>query len=232
MKILITGSRGYLGKNLKEFLESKHSLLTPNSKVLNLLDERAVDKYFKSHKVDVVLHCAVVGGSRREEQEDGALHDNIKMFFNIVRNKKYFKKMIHFGSGAEYDKRFRIAKVKEKDFDQRVPVDDYGFFKYVCSKYIENSDKIINLRVFGLFGKYEDYRVRFISNAICRSISGLPITLRQDVYFDYVYINDFLKIVEYFIKNKPKHNFYNVGCGKPISLLNIAEKINEIADKK
>jgi len=232
MKILITGATGYLGRNLKEFLAEKHSLLTPSHKALDLLDENDVDNYFKSHKIDIVIHCAVVGGSREEEQEENALRNNLMMFFNIASNKKYFKKMIHFGSGAEYDKRFPIVKVKEKDFGIRVPRDEYGFFKYVCSRYIDETDKIINLRIFGLFGKYEDYRVRFISNAICRSIVGLPITLKQNVSFDYVSINDFVKIVEYFIKNKVQHKFYNIGSGKKIDLVSIVEKINALAEKK
>ena len=140
--------------------------------------------------------------------------------------------MIHFGSGAEYDKRFPIAKVKETDFDKRVPVDEYGFAKYLCSKYIENTENMVCLRIFALFGKGEDYRYRFISNAICRNIFGLPITMRQNVYFDYIYINDFVRIVEYFIENKAKHKSYNIGTGKRVNLKTIANKINDMADKK
>jgi len=230
--ILITGSSGYLGKNIKELLQDKYSLLTPSRKELNILDSILVDKYFKTHKIDVVIHCAVNGGSRKEEEKESALQENLKMFFNITRNKKHFKKMIHFGSGAEYDKRFPIVKVNEKDFDKRIPIDDYGLFKYICSKYIESSDKIICLRVFGLFGKYEDYRYRFISNAICRNILGMPITLRQNAYFDYVYIKDFIKIIEWLIDNRPKHKFYNIGSGKKISLLEITKKIEKITNKK
>lgn len=55
--------------------------------------------------------------------------------------------MIHFGSGAEYDKSKPIVKVKETDFGKVIPKDEYGFFKYICSKYIEKTDKIICLRI-------------------------------------------------------------------------------------
>jgi len=232
MNVLITGSSGYIGRNLTEQLSSKYNLYTPSHKELDLLNETLVLEYFKNHKIDIVINTAVVGGSREEEYMNKMFYDNLRMFFNLVRNKKYFKKMIHLGSGAEYDKRFPIKKVKEEDFDKRVPADDYGYYKYLCSKYIEKADNIVNLRVFGLYGKYENYRYRFISNAICRNIFGFPITLNQDVYFDYVYINDFVRIVDYFISNDAGYKSYNIGIGKPINLITIAKKINKIAEKK
>ncbi|MBU3978905.1 NAD(P)-dependent oxidoreductase [Patescibacteria group bacterium] len=231
-KILITGANGFAGRHLKEYLGNKYTLFTPSHKEMDLLNEKEVDNFFKTHEVDVVIHTALVGGSRKEEHVESALSQNLRMFFNIVRNKKRFKKMIHCGSGAEYDKRFPIVQVREEDFDKRVPADEYGYGKYLCSKYIEESENIVCLRIFALFGKYEDYRYRFISNAICRNIYGMPITMRQNVYFDYIYINDFVRIVEYFIENKAKHKFYNAGTGKRVDLKTIAEKINEIANKK
>ncbi len=233
MNILITGSNGFAGSHLKEYLNTKKfKLFTPSHKELDLLDENKVDNYFKTHKIDIVIHTAVVGGSRKEEAEESALSQNLRMFFNILRNRNRFIKMIHCGSGAEYDKHFSITQVKEEDFDKRVPIDEYGYGKYLCSKYIENIENVVCLRIFALFGKGEDYRYRFISNAICRNLFNLPITMRQDVYFDYFNINDFVKIVGYFIENEAKHKFYNIGSGKRINLKTIAKMINEIAYKK
>lgn len=230
--ILITGGSGFIGKNLVEVFKNKYKVLSPSHKELDLLKTDSVDDFFKKNKIDVVIHCALVGGSRPEEKENDSTYQNLKMFFNIIHNKDKFGKMINFGSGAEYDKSKPIVEVKEEDFGKTIPKDDYGFFKYVCSKYIETSDRIINLRIFGLFGKYEDYRYRFISNAICQNLAGLPITINQNVFFDYIYIDDFVKIVDYFINNKTKHNFYNIGTGKKIDLLTLAEVINDVAEKK
>lgn len=231
--ILITGSTGCIGLNLIEQLDrGKYNLLTPKHKELDLLDYSAVLKYFRNNKIDVVVNCALVGGSRNEEYVNDMVSINLKMFFNIVRNKKYFKKMIHIGSGAEYNKLKPLIKVKEEEFDKMIPKDDYGFFKYVCSKYIESTDNIISLRIFGLYGKYEDYKLKFISEALCRNILDLPIIINQNVYFDYVYMNDFIKIIEYFINNSAKYKFYNIGKGKKIDMLTIAKKVNKIAEKK
>lgn len=232
LHVLITGANGFAGRHLKEYLNNKYVLFTPSHSELNLLNENEVDDFFKKNDIDIVVHTALVGGSREEEAQESALNQNLKMFFNIIKNKKRFKKMIHCGSGAEYDKRLPIVEVTEDDFDKRIPIDEYGFGKYVCSKYIENTKDIVCLRIFALYGPGENYRYRFISNAICRNIYGLSIKMKQNVYFDYIYINDFVRIVEYFIENKVKHKFYNIGTGKRITIKTIAEKINNIVNNK
>lgn len=231
-RVLILGSSGFIGRNLVDKLHKRYKLLTPSHNDLDLTNQNTVSSYFRTQKIDIVVNAVVVGGSRKEEHEENALKNNLLMFFNIVKNKQKFKKLIHFGSGAEYDKSRPLKKVKEKDFGKKIPTDDYGFFKYTCSKYIETADNIINLRIFGLFGKYEDYRYRFISNAICLNLLGRPLTMNQNVYFDYMYIDDFIKIVEHFMNYNGKHRFYNIGTGKKIDILSIAKKINHISDKK
>jgi len=230
-KILLTGANGFIGKNLREQLSKKHCLLAPSRKELDLLDEKHVDTYFSTNQIDTVIHCAVVGGSRKEEHVSSSLSDNLRIFFNLLKNKNKFKKMIHLGSGAEYDKSKPIIKVKEIDFGKTIPQDEYGFFKYLCSKYIEKEENIVCLRIFGLFGKYEDHRYRFISNAITNSLKGRPIIMNQNVFFDYAHIDDFVKIVDYFINHKSKYTFYNIGTGKSIDLFTIANKINLISEK-
>ena len=64
-----------------------------------------------------------------------------------------------------------------------------------------SNTKILNLRVFGVFGKYEDYETRLISNIICRVIFKLPVEINQNAVYDFVYINDLVKIIEYFIED-------------------------------
>lgn len=230
--LLLLGSSGYIGRNLLEGLSKKYIIHHPTHNELDLLDSNAVEAYFLSHPIDVVIHCGTVGGSRKEEYEKNAFYLNTRMFQNIIRNKKCFKKMIVLGSGAEYDKSRSLIKVKEEEFDKFVPEDEYGFHKYECSKFIEQVDYIVNLRIFGMFGKYEDHKLRFISNAICKNLLDKPIEMSQDVYFDYVLIDDFVRIIDYFINHDSRYKFYNVGRGIAINLLTIAEKINLISDHK
>lgn len=231
MKILLTGSSGFIGKHIAATLSVRHTVLAPTHKQLDLLGAESAHRYFRLHPIDIVIHCAVVGGSRKEEFEKGMFYDNMRIFFNIVRCKKYFKRMINIGSGAEYDKRFPIVNIKEDALGKRVPIDEYGFYKYVCANYINESDNnIVDLRVFGMFGEGEDYRYRFISNAICRHLLGKSIIMNQDVYFDYMDIQDFIKIIEFFVAHKPKYKSYNIGTGKKINLKTVAKIINIISN--
>lgn len=231
MKILITGGNGFIGKNLKEYLEKKYYVYSPSHQELDLLNGNKVREYLENNNFDIVIHAAVKGGSRKQPTFQDMLKNNLLMFFNIAQNKHLYKRMIFLGSGAEYDKKYDIIQVKEEDFGKKVPDDDYGFYKYICSKYIQSSDNVINLRLFGIFGKYEDYDIRIISNLICRALLNLPIEINQNAVFDFIDIQDFCKIVEYFILNNPKEKFYNIGNGKPIQLIEIANIIKKISGK-
>lgn len=222
MRILLTGSNGFIGSNILRSLDKKYSFLAPTHSQLDLLDDRAVDVFFRRHQVDIVIHCA---GAGVNHDAKGMFYDNARIFFNIVRCEKDYKRMIHIGSGAAYDKRYPIINIKEDDLGKRIPVDEYGLYKYICASYINQSKNHVDLRLFGIFGEEEEYRRRFISNALCRRMYGLPITIKQNVYFDYLDVIDFVKIVEYFIYHKPKFKAYNVGTGKKIDLVSIAHEI-------
>jgi len=231
-KIFLTGGNGFIGKNIIEDLGKKYDFLAPTEKELDLTKTEAVYDFLKEKKVEIVLHTANLGGVRKEKENPDAIFINLKMFFNLVRAKDFYKRMIMFGSGAEYDKRRSIINIKENDFDKYVPSDQYGFYKYICSKYAETVDYINHIRLFGVYGKYERYQTRFISNAICRTLFNLPININQNVFFDYLYVKDLVKIIEGFIKRKPKYKFYNIGRGKPIDLSTIANKIILLSGKK
>lgn len=230
MNIFLTGGSGFIGRNIIEILGKKYNILAPSHKELELLDTEAVKDYIRSHKIDIIIHTANRGGGRDSKDMANVLEYNTHMFFNIARNSRFVKRIIHLGSGAEYGKQRDLIKVKESAFDSYVPSDDYGFAKYICSKYIEKSDNIINLRLFGVYGKYENYRYKFISNAIVKNLFSLPITIKQNVYFDYLYIDDLIKIIEYFISNERRYNIYNCTRGTTIDLISLANIINEISD--
>lgn len=231
-KIFLTGGDGFIGRNILENLGKKYNFVSPPANELDLTNTEAVYDFLEKEKVDMIIHAANIGGARGREEPADAISVNLKMFFNLVRAKDFYKRMIMFGSGAEYDKTKPIIKTKEDDFDKHVPKDQYGFYKYICSKYAEKTNFITHIRLFGVYGKYEDYKTRFISNAICRTLFDLPISINQNVIFDYIYVKDLVKIIDYFIEKEPKFKFYNVGTGNSVDLLTTAKKILQISGKK
>lgn len=224
MKMLITGTNGFIGRNLKEYFQDRYDgVYCPKRADLNLLDSQAVYEYLIKNEFEVVIHCAVTITS---------VEQNLKMYFNIERGSSSFGKMLCMGSGAEYDMNNYISKMKEEYFGKHIPSDIYGFPKYVIAKDIESHRRnIINLRLFGIYGKYEDYKRRFISNNICRALCHLEISINKNMFFDYLYIDDFSKIVEMFINKDAQHRSYNICTGKSIDLLTLAKIIQEVDGK-
>lgn len=232
LRIFISGASGFIGRNLSEYLQKKYILYSPSHKELDLLNDAQVVSYIRSHKINIIIHCANVGGGRDTMNLQDIVYINLRMFFNIVRCAQYVKRIIHFGSGAEYDKRNPLVKLRETDFDKTIPSDQYGFYKYICSKYIENATNIICLRLFGIYGKYENYLFKFISNAIVKNLLRMPIVIKQNVYFDYLYIDDLYPMIEYFLHHNPKYKQYNIATGKPIDLITLGKTINVISTYK
>lgn len=231
MTILIIGANGFIGKHLCEYFTKNrtYTLLTPSSKELNIAQEENVDAYMETHKPDIIINCANRGGGRDSTNEN-IVHENLRMFFNIVKHSDKVSKIIHFGSGAEYSKHKPIVDAKEEDANLAIPLDEYGFYKSVCSKFIEKSNNNLNLRIFGCYGEYENYEFKFISNAIVKNLLHLPITINKNVFFDYIYVNDLVKIVDYFLHHDSKHKVYNLTTGKKIDLMTLAHLINETSD--
>lgn len=232
-KILITGGSGFIGRNLKEYLRKSYLVLAPSSRQLNLLDTAAVSKYLKRNRFDVVIHCAADAVSRDFAKDKyKVVENNLLMFFNLERKSDLYSRMFYFGSGAEYDRKNLKPKMSEEYFDTHIPLDEYGFSKYVIGKYIQKSQNIYELRLFGVFGRYENWKVRFISNNICRALYDMNLSMNQNVKFDYLYVQDLCKIIEMFVKRKRlKYRQYNVCSGSAIDLVTLAKKIIKISGK-
>lgn len=228
-RLLITGASGFIGRNLAEQLAPRYEIHAPASSELDLLDAVAVGRYLREKRFDVVLHCATTRSNRWLGAPADLLERNCRMFFNLARNEAVFGKMIYFGSGAEYDVRCLPGRVKESYFDTRVPADPYGFSKYICAKYAERSQKIVNLRLFAVFGKYEAWQVRFISNACARVTHGLPIVIRQNAFFDFLHVDDLAKITCWFVENQAKFRAYNVCRGQGYELSSLAAMVAEVS---
>ena len=233
MNIFITGSKGFIGSHLSEYLKSRYTdykLFLPSREELDLSDETAVEEYILGNKIDIIIHTANKGGGRDVANMDNVTEYNLRIFFNIVKHEPVVKKIISFGSGAEYSKQNSIINVTEEDSLKSLPLDEYGFYKSITSKFIEKSDKMVQLRVFGAYGEKENYRFKFISNAIVKNLLKQPIHIKQNVYFDYIYVDDLVKCIDWFIHNESKEKIYNITTGQKVDLLSLANFVNECSD--
>ena len=224
MKLLIIGGTGFIGKNLKQYFEGKEGfeVYAPTRKELDLFDDKSCLDYVKNLKPDLVIHSAV---------DITSVENILKVFFNIYNAKEYFGHMVQIGSGAEYDKRAYEPRMKESLFKQSIPIDTYGLGKFCIANVLENieKNKVTNLRLFGIFGSYEDYSRRFISNNICNSLAGLPVSLNRNMLFDFIWVDDFSRFLHSILDKLPLSTMsYNFCTGSPISLLNLAQIINEL----
>jgi GDP-L-fucose synthase len=230
--ILLTGASGFIGRNIKEsFLSEKYILLTPSSKELNVSDSSSVDNFFRNNSINIVIHGAGKPGHRNAKDHTDLFLTNAKMFFNLEKHKHEYEKMLILGSGAIYDMRNYHPNMQEENFGDFIPADEHGFCKYVCGKVIENSKNIYDLRIFGIFGKYEDYAIRFISNIICKTLFDLPITIKQNRFFDYLYVADLMPVLDWFIEHTPQYTSYNITPDHSISLYELACIVKEISGK-
>jgi len=198
MNILVTGGSGFIGRNLAKALKNNHNVFTPNSKELDLTDSNKVDNYFRTKHFDWVIHCAIKGGRRNIKDSPFTTYDNLKMFFNLMNNRSRFEKLINFTSGADFDRRTDVTSNKNNLFTS-FPVDYYGISKNIISRILHNSPHY-NFRVFGTFGVDEDDE-RFIKKSILNAKKGETIIVHQDRFFDYIYIEDLVNVVKYYIDN-------------------------------
>lgn len=232
-KILITGGGGFIAKNLVEHLLIEYSIDAPKRDRLDLLDSSSVLTYIKNGKFDVIIHTSTYDAAPKNSQKDPSkvFENNLRMFFNIVRCRDYFGKLIFFGSGAEYSRQHWIPRMSENYFDRYVPQDQYGFSKYVMTKYTMSCDNIVNLRLFAVFGRYEDWRYRTISNYCCKAVLNMPVIIPENKRFDFLYVDDLAKIVKFFINNNATQKVYNVCSGNVLDFKTIAEKVLSISEK-
>jgi UDP-glucose 4-epimerase len=232
--ILLTGGSGFIGRNILESrLASRFLVLAPRHSELDFMDEDRVREFLRTHLVDVVIHAAAKPSHRNVLCPMNTLQPNLRMFFNLVQNAAHYSRLIVIGSGAVYDKRHYRPLMAEEYANEHVPIDDLGLCRHVIYRHIEATRQdAYELRLFGIFGKYEDYAIRFISNAICKTVFDLPITLRQNRVFSYLSIEDFLRILEFFIEEDPPERIWNIVPDERVELLHLAESVRELSGSR
>ena len=225
MKILVAGSKSFIGKNIHRYYE-----LNTDIKVIGVSrsdcdfkDANALVQLCKDNKPDVIIHTAVSLVST---------HDNLAMYLSLEKLAHLVSKIIMIGSGAEYGHQRYIPNMKESYYDIEQPPlnnDAYHLSKYLISRIHQDRGptNIFNFRGFGLFGMHEDYTRRLISSNIYSYLKHGYMKANANHSFDYLYIDDFIKAIEIFCDSprKPEYRTYNVCSGKALMFSDILSEV-------
>jgi nucleoside-diphosphate-sugar epimerase len=209
MRVCILGAGGFVGKNLVRDTD----WVGVTRQDLDLTNQDAVEDYFKSHTYDVVIHCAVIGGSRLKEDDGDVTHKNLLMFENVVR---VFKgKLLYFSSGAA--------------LRGNPPTDPYGLSKWIIDRRIETIPDAHSLRIWGCYGP-DELPTRF--SAVCKRDGH--VVIERDRYFDFIDIEDVRKTVYEYVHGYLTDKQYNLVYPEKLLLSQWAERFGatwEIRDK-
>lgn len=224
MKILITGKNGFIGKSIRDLPFTDITFVGRNEVDLTNTDD--VKKFFSDKAFDIVIHTAKIGGNRLLRDEADVTDSNLRMFFNLLRNKNKFTRFINLSTGAERD-RF-TDNIIESDY----PTDPYGMSKSIISKYCRDLNNFYNIRIFNVFGSQE-LPTRFIKNNIENYLHDRDIIIHKDRLMDFFFIDDLVSLLAFYITEPVANLQKEIDCSykQKYTLLDIAKKINNLSNK-
>jgi len=184
IKILITGGNGYVAKSLTAALRNTYEVYAITRAEFDLTDGEATIQWFKGKHFDVVIHCAITGGSRLKGDTFKDMDRNLCMYYNLLQCQSHYNKFIQFGSGAE---------LLQKDTP-------YGLSKHVIRQSMLEKNRFYNIRIFGVFDENE-WETRLIKTCIKKYINNESMEIHQNKYMDFFYMEDLVSLVEFYILN-------------------------------
>ena len=210
MNVLFTGKNGFLGKELVPKIAKLYTVFAPSRNELNYLDQQQVEKYISDNDIKIILHAAIKGGRRKVVDTEAVFYQNLLMFENLIRNWQKLNLFINFDSAASFDRRQNIHEFIEEDVGNSIPIDYYGFSKYVITQRCKQYDNCKNLRIFNCFGTLEESQ-RMIKSNITRYINNEDIIIHKNKMMDFFFVDDLYEVIKYYLNNKIEtlHQIYS-----------------------
>ena len=216
-KLLITGSNGFVGKNLIEFYQNKYDILT-------LTRENSLENVL-SQQPDIIINSAA-----NIYEYETMFSTNVLLVNNLIEYVLKTKtKLIQIGSSAEYGKKDEPTK----ETDSLKPVSYYAGTKaaatMMCqSAAIEFDLPIIIARPYSLYGNHEK-SYRLFSKLFNAFVNNDNMIL-SDGYHDFIYIKDFIRGIDSLIQNEYNINgdIVNFGTGIQTSNMEVLQKFIEV----
>jgi GDP-L-fucose synthase len=235
MNIFITGGNGFIARNCYDYFSQNHTVYAPSHAELDVTNLKNLQLYINNRNIDCVLHTANIIGRTTINGFNFTLDDFYKsllMFESVLHATKHCKYFFTFGSGAELGEypNEDIINVSEDKLTHTIMSNYGGFVKSVMTKRLldlDHEQHRYNLRIAGCFGKYEKSD-RFITANLTRALRHESMLINQNRYMDFIYIQDLIKLIDFILHNSVPYRDINCTYIKKYSLLEIAEKIQEI----
>jgi len=220
MRILITGSKGYIASYLFEAIKKQNykspvSIFRIDKKISPSLDlnSNECQKEIRIFNPDLVYHLAAqTSVDKSFKNPDQDIQDNLFATLNLLKclNKK--AKIIFTSSAAIYG-----DNTNANEEDVLRPQSPYAIHKVAAEKYIINSGlEYVILRLGNVYGR-ENNKGVFKALKAGGVIFGDGNNTRDYIYIDDV-VNALIKAPGFYV-----NQIYNVGTG-------ISTSVNEIAD--
>ena len=239
MRILITGAKGFLARELNEYFSAKGHEICLLSRAspfyVDITDSSMVSEFFdKEGYFDIVFHTAIRGAKDTRLEDLSILSDNLSMYQNLVESKDFYGYMFNFCSGTAFEGNRLINEVREDEIEDCRPKGYYGLSKNIIAQESHKSSKIFNFRLFGCFGKYEE-ETRFIKQSLLRIKEGDPPRIHRNKRMDFFYAKDVATVLDFYLHNENIHGLpqdINLVYPQKYTLVEIAGLINNLTGFK
>jgi dTDP-4-dehydrorhamnose reductase len=196
MKILLTGANGTVGQLLNLHLAPWHTVTAlQGSRDLDLLDQDAIDNFFKGQNWDCVIHCAAVGTNDTQGRDSIIAQKNLTMWDNLRDHQHRYNRLINIASGCELN--YGPERAEWELFDQ-LPVSAYGLSKNLIARDVLLVPGWYNLRLFGLIANTRVFKALW--DAVDAGNKVFDVV--DDKYMDYITEDDLAHIVRHFVETK------------------------------
>ena len=224
MKILVTGSEGFLGTHTVSHLRDKGHSVTDIDMDRDIFRHGLPDQRF-----DVLIHfAAYVGGRKGIDNNLYRITKNIQLDSQVIQwAETHVDKMIYPSSCAAYPKKLQTQQgtPMHEDMMGGEIVDMYGMSKLATEcmlKFAKVKSHII--RPFTIYGPGQsmDYPLPAIIQRAKQgecSVWGSGTQVR-----DWVHINDALRVFEYLV-HREEPIVLNIGTGIPLTFKEVAQII-------
>ncbi|NQX90733.1 MAG: GDP-L-fucose synthase [Flavobacteriales bacterium] len=250
-KIFVAGHRGMVGSAIVRNLEAKgyNNIVVRTSKELDLMDQAAVNEFFKTEKPDYVfLAAAKVGGIHANNVYRAEfLYNNLMIEANIIHaaHENDVDKLLFLGSSCIYPK-FAQQPLNEDSLltGTLEPTNEpYAIAKIagikMCEAYRDQYDRnFISAMPTNLYGPNDNYDLEnsHVLPALIRKfhtakkenqptveVWGTGSPLRE-----FLHVNDLAEACVFLMKEYNGKQFVNVGTGVDLSIKELAETIAEV----